>query len=118
MDTAAVGDPVKFLEGPDGSLYYVDIGFNDAHVPNPASIRRIRYIVGNQPPTAVASANTTSGQAPLPVTFSSSGSVDPEEDRSPIPGRSATARPRPRRIRRTRIRLPASTQLVSQCPME
>ena len=75
---AAVGDPVKFLEGPDGSLYYVDIGFNDAHVPNPASIRRIRYIVGNQPPTAVASANTTSGQAPLPVTFSSSGSVDPE----------------------------------------
>ena len=78
MDTAAVGDPVKFLEGPDGSLYYVDIGFNDAHVPNPASIRRIRYIVGNQPPTAVASANTTSGQAPLPVTFSSSGSVDPE----------------------------------------
>ena len=77
-DTAEVGDPVKFLEGPDGSLYYVDIGFNDAHVPNPAAIRRIRYIAGNQPPTAVATANPTSGQAPLAVTFSSAGSSDPE----------------------------------------
>jgi glucose/arabinose dehydrogenase/chitodextrinase len=77
-DGSAVGDPVKFLQGPDGALYYVDIGFNDAHEPNPASIRRIRYISGNQPPTAVASANPTSGQSPLAVTFSSTGSVDPE----------------------------------------
>ena len=77
-DTDAVGDPVKFLVGPDGSLYYVDIGFNDAHVPNPAAIRRIRYVAGNQPPTALVSANPLSGQAPLPVTFSSAGSADPE----------------------------------------
>ena len=77
-DTSAVGDPVKFLEGPDGSLYYVDIGFNDLHEPNPAAIRRIRYIAGNQPPTAVANAIPTTGLAPLPVTFSSSGSTDPE----------------------------------------
>jgi glucose/arabinose dehydrogenase/chitodextrinase len=77
-DGPAVGDPVKFLEGPDGSLYYVDIGFNDAHEPNPASIRRIRYVAGNQPPTAVANANPKSGQAPLGVTFSSAGSADPE----------------------------------------
>ena len=77
-DTPAVGDPVKFLEGPDGSLYYVDIGFNDNHEPNPAAIRRIRYIAGNQPPTAAANATPTTGQAPLPVTFSSAGSSDPE----------------------------------------
>jgi glucose/arabinose dehydrogenase/PKD repeat protein len=77
-DTDAVGDPVKFLEGPDGSIYYVDIGFNDAHVPNPAAIRRIRYIAGNQPPTALANASPTSGQAPLTVAFSSAGSSDPE----------------------------------------
>ena len=77
-DSATVGDPVKFVEGPDGSLYYVDIGFNDAHEPNAAAIRRIRYIAGNQPPTAAANANPTSGQAPLPVTFSSAGSSDPE----------------------------------------
>jgi glucose/arabinose dehydrogenase/PKD repeat protein len=77
-DGPSVGDPVKFLQGPDGSLYYVDIGFNDQHVPNPAAIRRIRYVVGNQPPTASASANPTSGQAPLTVAFSSAGSSDPE----------------------------------------
>jgi glucose/arabinose dehydrogenase/PKD repeat protein len=77
-DGPSVGDPVKFLQGPDGSLYYVDIGFNDQHVPNPAAIRRIRYIVGNQPPTAIASGNPTSGQAPLTVSFSSAGSSDPE----------------------------------------
>jgi glucose/arabinose dehydrogenase/PKD repeat protein len=78
VDGPSVGDPVKFVQGPDGSLYYVDIGFNDSHVPNPAAIRRIRYVVGNQPPTAIASANPTSGQAPLTVAFSSAGSSDPE----------------------------------------
>ena len=31
---------MKFLEGPEGSLYYVDIGFNDLLQPNPAAIRR------------------------------------------------------------------------------
>ncbi len=77
-DTPEVGDPVKFIEGPEGSLYYVDIGFNDLHIPNPAAIRRIRYAAGNLPPVAVASATPTSGQAPLTVTFSSAGSSDPE----------------------------------------
>ena len=32
--------------GPDGSIYYVDIGFDDQYVPNPAAIRRIRYVNG------------------------------------------------------------------------
>ena len=45
---------------------------------NPAAIRRIRYVLGNQQPVAMASATPTSGQAPLPVTFSSAGSSDPE----------------------------------------
>jgi len=72
------GDPVKLLQGPDGSLYYVDIGFNDQHVPNEASIRRIRYTLANQPPVAVATASPRSGLAPLQVTFSSAGSSDPE----------------------------------------
>jgi PKD repeat protein len=77
-DTAAVGDPVKLVPGPDGALYYVDIGFNDQHVPNPAAIRRIRAIGGNQPPTVVANATPRSGAAPLAVAFSSAGSSDPE----------------------------------------
>src|SRR5882762_9915488 len=69
---------MKLLEGPDGSVYYVDIGFNDQYVPNDAAIRRIRYILGNQPPVARASASPSSGTAPLQVSFSSAGSVDPE----------------------------------------
>src|SRR5688572_8163931 len=44
------GDPVKLIEGPDGALYYVDIGFNDMHDPNEAAIRRIRYVPTNRPP--------------------------------------------------------------------
>ena len=77
-DGPLVGDPVKLIEGPDGSIYYVDIGFNDQHVPNPAAIRRIRYVINNQPPIAVASANPTFGTPPLDVAFSSAGSFDPE----------------------------------------
>jgi glucose/arabinose dehydrogenase len=72
------GDPVKLLQGPDGSLYYVDIGFNADHDPNEAGIRRIRPVMNDQPPVAVASANPLSGQAPLTVDFSSAGSFDPE----------------------------------------
>jgi glucose/arabinose dehydrogenase/PKD repeat protein len=77
LENLAVGDPVKLLEGPDGSLYYVDIGFFGSSQ-NPAAIRRIRYVLRNQQPVALASANPTSGQAPLPVAFSSAGSSDPE----------------------------------------
>ena len=73
-----VGDVVDLVEGPDGSLYYIDIGFTESHDPNGSAIRRIRYTIGNQPPTAVASASPTSGQPPLTVQFSSAGSIDPE----------------------------------------
>ncbi|WP_302467604.1 Ig-like domain-containing protein [Pontibacter vulgaris] len=52
----------------DGSLYYINYA---------AQIRRITY-GGNQPPVAVASSNKTYGPSPLAVTFSSSGSKDPE----------------------------------------
>jgi glucose/arabinose dehydrogenase/PKD repeat protein len=73
------GDIVDLKEGPDGALYYVDIGYSDTTGQTAVSkIRRIRYVSGNQPPVAVASANPTSGQAPLTVNFSSAGSSDPE----------------------------------------
>ena len=77
-DGPLVGDPVKLIEGIDGAIYYVDIGFNDQHVPNEAAIRRIRYEVENQVPVAVASANPTAGLPPLAVAFSSAGSFDPD----------------------------------------
>jgi glucose/arabinose dehydrogenase/PKD repeat protein len=70
------GDIVDLAEGPDGSLWYVDAGpfQND----NAGSVRRIRNLNTDQPPTAVASGRPTSGAAPLTVAFSSAGSADPE----------------------------------------
>ena len=70
------GDIVALQQGPDGSLWYVDTGpfEND----NAGAIRRIRNVNANQPPSAIASANPTSGPAPLTVGFSSAGSADPE----------------------------------------
>jgi glucose/arabinose dehydrogenase/PKD repeat protein len=70
------GDIVGFAEGPDGSLWYVDAGPFAAD--NAGAVRRIRNVSSNQPPTAVAAANPTTGQAPLAVAFSSAGSSDPE----------------------------------------
>jgi PKD repeat protein len=43
-------------------------------------IRRIRYTGANNPPNAVATANPTSGPAPLTVQFNGSGSSDPDGD--------------------------------------
>jgi len=71
-------DPVMLKEGPDGALYYVDFGWGWQGTVNPAAIRRIRFISGNQPPVAVVAAAPQSGQAPLSVSFSSAGSYDPE----------------------------------------
>ena len=70
------GDIVGFAEGPEGSLWYVDAGPFATN--NAGAVRRIRNTNTNQPPTAVAAANPTVGQAPLAVAFSSAGSSDPE----------------------------------------
>ena len=66
-------------EGPDGALYYLDVGFDD-QTPQVAapSLRRIRYVRSNQPPTALAAADQTQGPPPFTVNFSSAGSADPE----------------------------------------
>ncbi|MBV1851602.1 PQQ-dependent sugar dehydrogenase [Catellatospora tritici] len=61
--------------GPDGALYVLDYGTGS----NNAGLFRVEYIAGaNRNPVAVASANKTSGPAPLTVNFSSAGSSDPE----------------------------------------
>ncbi len=73
------GDIVYLAEGPDGALYYVDLGYSDIGATYGVSkIRRIRFIQSNQQPVAAASASPLVGQAPLTVSFSSAGSVDPE----------------------------------------
>jgi glucose/arabinose dehydrogenase len=55
----------------DGSLWYLGLD---------GSVQRIGYATGNRAPTAVATANKTSGLKPLAVTFDGSGSTDPDGD--------------------------------------
>ncbi len=62
--------PVDLQMGPGGQLYYADF--------NTGTIRRIEYFNANQPPIAVASANPTSGNAPLLVNFNGTASSDPD----------------------------------------
>jgi PKD repeat protein len=66
---AAAAGPVQLKVGPDGNLYYVSIN---------GTIRRFEYFPGNLPPTARATANPTSGDAPLTVTFDGGASTDPD----------------------------------------
>jgi hypothetical protein len=74
------GDIVYLTEGPDGAIYYVDLGYSDiGGTFGVSEIRRIRSVQSNQPPVAVASADPTSGPTPLAVNFSSAGSSDPED---------------------------------------
>ena len=73
------GDIVYLTEGPDGALYYVDLGYSDVSGQfGTSKIRRIRYQQSNQSPIAMAAADVTSGAQPLTVNFTSSGSNDPE----------------------------------------
>ena len=73
------GDIVYLDEGPDGALYYVDLGYSDIGGSFGVSkIRRIKYVRSNQAPVVSASANPSSGPVPLNVAFSSAGSADPE----------------------------------------
>jgi hypothetical protein len=72
------GDPVSISKGPDGALYYVDIGALSA--PGGGTIRRVRNPGANRPPVVSASANPVAGQPPLMTSFSSAGTSDPEGD--------------------------------------
>ncbi|MGA5305900.1 PQQ-dependent sugar dehydrogenase [Nucisporomicrobium flavum] len=66
--------------GPDGALYVLDYGTGWGSGDASSALYRIEYnqAGNNQAPIARASANPTSGAAPLTVGFSSSGSSDPE----------------------------------------
>ena len=73
------GDIVYLIQGPDGALYYIDLGYSDISGSFGVSkLRRIKYLSSNQAPVAIAAANATSGPTPLSVNFSSAGSSDPE----------------------------------------
>jgi chitodextrinase/glucose/arabinose dehydrogenase len=74
------GDIVYLSEGPDGALYFLDLGYSDiGGTFGISKLRRISFINADQPPVANATATTpTSGAIPLTVNFSSGGSSDPE----------------------------------------
>ena len=73
------GDIVYLTEGPEGALYYVDLGYSDISGTFAVSkIRRIQYIQGDLPPVVAASATPAGGAQPLTFNFSSAGSSDPE----------------------------------------
>jgi len=75
------GDIVALAGGPDGALYYADLGYAETGGGDGiGKIRRVRFISNNQPPVAVSAATPTEGPAPLSVSFSSAGSSDPEGD--------------------------------------
>jgi glucose/arabinose dehydrogenase len=73
-------NPMDLEFGPDGALYVLEYGdgyFNE----NPdAQLARIDYAPHNKTPIPKATATPTGGQAPLTVSFSSAGTVDPDGD--------------------------------------
>ncbi|SDN23032.1 ThuA domain-containing protein [Streptomyces wuyuanensis] len=66
--------------GPDGALYVLDYGTawfgGDEH----SALYRIENATGGRSPVAEATANKTSGKAPLKVAFSSAGTTDADGD--------------------------------------
>ncbi|MFF5171716.1 RICIN domain-containing protein [Micromonospora sp. NPDC000089] len=65
--------------GPDGSYYVLDYGTGYFNGDANSALYRFDYIgSGNRAPVARATADRTSGTAPLAVNFSSAGSADPE----------------------------------------
>jgi glucose/arabinose dehydrogenase len=67
---AGAARPVDLQIGPNGDLFYVDL--------EGGTVRRIQYFAFNQPPIARATADPTSGPAPLTVNFDGTSSSDPE----------------------------------------
>ena len=61
---------VDIVQGPNGALYMPNF-YADG-------ITEIRYLPGNQAPSAQLSADKTYGPAPLKVNFNASGSTDPD----------------------------------------
>ncbi|MEO3756623.1 carbohydrate-binding protein [Streptomyces sp. B6B3] len=66
--------------GPDGALYVLDYGTGWGSGDANSGLYRIENVSGGLSPIAQASADPTSGQAPLDVAFTSEGSNDPDGD--------------------------------------
>ncbi|WBB80888.1 PQQ-dependent sugar dehydrogenase [Micromonospora sp. WMMD882] len=73
-------NPMDMEFGPDGALYVLEYG-DGYFAENPeAQLARIDFVRGNRTPIPKISGTPTVGQAPLTVSFSSEGTVDPDGD--------------------------------------
>ncbi|MFI7490094.1 PQQ-dependent sugar dehydrogenase [Micromonospora echinaurantiaca] len=80
VPSLVVDNPMDLEFGPDGALYVLEYG-DGYFAENPdAQLSRIDFVRGNRTPIPKISADPTAGQAPLTVTFSSAGTVDPDGD--------------------------------------
>ncbi|MER5884742.1 ThuA domain-containing protein [Streptomyces sp. NPDC001941] len=66
--------------GPDGALYVLDYGTAWFGGDENSGLYRIENATGGHSPVAAATADKTSGKAPLKVTFSSAGTTDSDGD--------------------------------------
>ncbi|KQZ10949.1 hypothetical protein ASD23_02055 [Agromyces sp. Root1464] len=72
--------PLDLQFGPDGALYLLEWGGGYGRDNPNSGLYRIDYSSTGRAPTAAASADVTSGGAPLTVAFSSEGTVDHDGD--------------------------------------
>lgn len=78
LPSLAMSRPHALQFGPDGALYMIEWGSGFGGNNADSGVYRIDYVSGNRAPIASASADVTSGPAPLTVQFDSTGSRDPD----------------------------------------
>ena len=74
--------PVNLVTGPDGDLYYVELGVDDLGYPTSGSgaIHRIHHYDGNSPPEARIKASSNHPALYETITLDASKSSDPDDD--------------------------------------
>ncbi len=70
--------PIDLAFGPDGALYLFEYGETWGNNPD-SKLVRVDYIRGNRPPRVQLTTSGATGKAPLKVSLSSAGTVDPDE---------------------------------------
>jgi cytochrome c len=78
--SAGFDRPMDFDFGPDGALYVIDWGSGFGGNNDSSGVYKVNYVQGDPAPIARASADVTSGAAPLTVQFSSEGTRHPAGD--------------------------------------
>ncbi|GAA2589608.1 hypothetical protein GCM10010435_80270 [Winogradskya consettensis] len=73
-------NPMDLEFGPDGALYVLEYGDGYFSENPEAQLARIDYVRGNRSPIVAVQATPSSGAPPLTVTFTSTGTSDPDGD--------------------------------------